>query len=65
MPSHYLSSPWLTDRCHNLTSQSGILENMSSPGRLRKQMKQPVWLWMAMVDVDLVDVGTEMAAPWE
>lgn len=36
IPSHYLFSPWLTNRCHTLTSQPGTLENMSSPGHLRK-----------------------------
>ena len=65
IPSYSLSSPWLTDRCHALTSQPGTLGNVPSPGHIRKQMEQPVWLSMAMVDMDLVDEGTEMAVPWE
>lgn len=65
MPSYSLSSPWLTDRRHTLRSQPGTLENVPSPGQIREQMEQPVWLWMAMVDMDLVGAGTEMAVLWE
>lgn len=64
-PSYFLSSPWLTDRRDALRSQPGTLENVPFPGLTRKEMEQPVWLWMAMVVTDLVDAGTEKSVPWE